>query len=379
MAVYRPKYTDKKTGALKQSKTWRYKFRFNGNQYDESAQTTTKTLAKAAETDHRRNLERGFTGTSEERTERILKIAELAPQFMEDYKIRHPKSAKFAEYAIGHVSRLLGDLMAIEVTDRRVIRYQTDRLKEKAAPKTINEEIGFLLRLLPLLQSGAIRAQLKQQKKLKLAIGKTVGKAYSLEEKAGLVHAAKNSSRSSGIYMATMLAFHAGLRDKEIRTLQWFRFDLGEGMITVGESKTDAGTGRRIPMNEDLFQAATRYAAWYAERFGEIQPEWYVFPFGRARGKDMTRPQTTLKTAWRGIRTAADVVGRFHDTRHTFVTDLAESGAGDEIIRDMAGHVSKDMLKHYSHIRTEAKRKAVQSLSIGKPKRLVQDMVQGGE
>jgi hypothetical protein len=45
---------------------------------------------------------------------------------------------------------------------------------------------------------------------------------------------------------------------------------------------------------------------------------------------------------------------------------LAESGAGDEVIRDMAGHVSKEMLKHYSHIRTQAKRHAVNAL-VSKP------------
>jgi hypothetical protein len=42
---------------------------------------------------------------------------------------------------------------------------------------------------------------------------------------------------------------------------------------------------------------------------------------------------------------------------------VAESGqAGDETISDMAGHVSKRMLKHYSHIRMEAKRRAVESI-----------------
>jgi integrase len=77
------------------------------------------------------------------------------------------------------------------------------------------------------------------------------------------------------------------------------------------------------------------------------------------------------------------VEGRFHDNRHTFVTDVAESGAGDEVIRDMAGHVSKEMLKHYSHIRMQAKRKAVEALA-SKPKAeptqnsaaVVQDSVQ---
>ncbi len=60
----------------------------------------------------------------------------------------------------------------------------------------------------------------------------------------------------------------------------------------------------------------------------------------------------------------AGVSGCWHDNRHTFITDLAESGeASDETIRDIAGHVSKQMLKHYSHIRMEAKRRAVEALA----------------
>ena len=76
----------------------------------------------------------------------------------------------------------------------------------------------------------------------------------------------------------------------------------------------------------------------------------------------------TLKTAWKKVKDDAGVTGRWHDNRHTFITDLAESGeASDETIRDMAGHVSKQMLKHYSHIRMEAKRRAVQALVAKTP------------
>src|SRR5436309_13556043 len=56
------------------------------------------------------------------------------------------------------------------------------------------------------------------------------------------------------------------------------------------------------------------------------------------------------------------VEGRFHDNRHSFITDLAESGAPDDAIRDLAAHVSKDMLKHDSHIRMQPKRRAVGAL-----------------
>ncbi len=63
------------------------------------------------------------------------------------------------------------------------------------------------------------------------------------------------------------------------------------------------------------------------------------------------------------IKVNAGVKGRWHDNRHTFVTGLAESGeASDQTIMDIAGHVSKRMLKHYSHIRMEAKRRAVAAL-----------------
>jgi integrase len=59
------------------------------------------------------------------------------------------------------------------------------------------------------------------------------------------------------------------------------------------------------------------------------------------------------------VRTKAGVKGRWHDNRHMLITELAESGAGDETIMEIAGHVSRQMLSRYSHIRMEAKRKAL--------------------
>jgi hypothetical protein len=48
--------------------------------------------------------------------------------------------------------------------------------------------------------------------------------------------------------------------------------------------------------------------------------------------------------------------------RHTLVTELAESGAGDEVIMSIAGHVSRAMLSRYSHVRMEAKRRALDEI-----------------
>jgi integrase len=59
------------------------------------------------------------------------------------------------------------------------------------------------------------------------------------------------------------------------------------------------------------------------------------------------------------VRKEANVKGRWHDNRHTLITELAESGAGDETIMEIAGHVDRQMLRHYSHIRMKAKRAAL--------------------
>jgi integrase len=68
------------------------------------------------------------------------------------------------------------------------------------------------------------------------------------------------------------------------------------------------------------------------------KPAWYLFPFGKSKHLDPTPPMTSLKTVWTNIKETADITGRWHDTRHTLVTELAESGAGDQTIMDIAGH-----------------------------------------
>jgi integrase len=342
---------------------WWYKFYFAGQCIRESSKTTSKTLAKQAEQKRHRELEEGFNGLVGNRDERIRTVKDLADAYLEGYKVR-AKSGTFAEYALNHLTRHLGKQMAVEITEKTVKEFQTARLKEKAAPKTINEEVGFLLRLLG-EQGDSIRVKLKRQKALKLAVRTDIGKAYGSEEK-GLLYDEAKKRRSKAIYPALVLVLNCGLRDKELRELQWGRMHLPEAYLVVGESKTDAGSGRTIPLNSLALEVLKTYSAWYLEKFKLLKAEWFVFPAGKPQPTDPTKPCTSFKTVWRKIREKAGVKGRWHDNRHTFITGLAESGeASDQTIMDIAGHVSKRMLKHYSHIRMEAKRRAVASLIPG--------------
>jgi integrase len=111
----------------------------------------------------------------------------VATEFYDGYKLRLPDSAVFADYAINHLKRLLGRKMLVDFNEAVVIKYQNDRLDEGTASKTINEEVGFLLRVLG--EPGEIiRAVIRErcpihEPELTLALetGMRRGELYSLD------------------------------------------------------------------------------------------------------------------------------------------------------------------------------------------------------
>ena len=69
---------------------------------------------------------------------------------------------------------------------------------------------------------------------------------------------------------------------------------------------------------------------------------------------------------------------RFHDLRHHAITELAESQSSDGTIMAIAGHVSPKMLQHYSHVRIQAKRTALDSISTRRADSVNSEGLEGG-
>ena len=166
------------------------------------------------------------------------------------------------------------------------------------------------------------------------------------------------------------LALNTALRKSEIRTLRWNQIDFEKRTIAVGRAKTQAGTGRVIPLNH---QPAFNALAKWAGRLVEAQSEDFVFPAREAAGIerehpdkeriDASRPIKSWRSAWRAALKRAGLQIRFHDLRHTCTTKLAESQAIEHTLMAIAGHVSRKMIEHYSHIRMEAKRAALDPIA----------------
>ena len=117
----------------KRGRVWWYEFWFAGRRVRESSKTSSKTLAKAAEQKRRRELEEGFNNLEDVRHERVRTIREVAEDYLTSYRLRHPRLATFAEYAVGHVQRLLGDKMLVDVNEEAIKGYQEAPSREYCA------------------------------------------------------------------------------------------------------------------------------------------------------------------------------------------------------------------------------------------------------
>lgn len=130
---------------VRRGNIWWYDFIYAGRRVQESAKTTSKTVARTAEQKLRRELEEGFNDTG--KSGRVRTLADISTEYLTEYKLKH-RSFTFAEYAIRHLCRQLGHKMVVHIDERTIVEYQMARLEERGSPKSINEEVGFLLRIL---------------------------------------------------------------------------------------------------------------------------------------------------------------------------------------------------------------------------------------
>src|SRR5258707_15832801 len=84
------------------------------------------------------------------------------------------------------------------------------------------------------------------------------GRALTHEEETALLDAA-SKSRCRSLYPVIMLALNTGMRASEIRGLTWGQVDFFAKSLTVGKSKTAAGTGRIIPLNPRAVAVLTHW------------------------------------------------------------------------------------------------------------------------
>ncbi len=357
MAVYRPKRNGKV------SKFYVCEFVMHGKRIQESTGSTSKTVAKEYEKRRKAELERAAVGLpTEQKANRIRSVSEVVKPYLAGYGLNHrPQSVLFANGRLAQVERILGGVLLSDLTEGRIRDYIRQRQGDGVAGRTVNMELGELSRAIGQPWS------LLWPKVRKLEERKDVGRALSPEEQERLL-AGLEQRHTPHLQTLIPLLLVTGMRAGEALSLTWAQVDLMGKTITVGRAKTSSGTGRTIPINDDLARILTTHWQWFTHRFGQPHPDHCLFPWGKPLPSDPTRHATDITWGWDQLRKGTGVRCRIHDLRHTFATRLAENGVSESTMLALMGHMSRSMLERYSHIRMAAKREAIAGVMLAKVK-----------
>jgi len=176
-----------------------------------------------------------------------------------------------------------------------------------------------------------------------------------------LVDSAASNPEWEHVYCAAVVAANTSMRPVEVKHLRRRDIDLVKKLVYIRRSENET-SHRVIPLNASALTAIARMVE-RADLLGHSEPDHFLWPACQWGRYDATQPMLKWDTAWRALRDAAGLPRfRFHDLRHTVITELAELGVADHVLESISGHLSRRMLEHYSHIRIDAKRQALDAL-----------------
>ena len=351
----------------KRGRVWWYEFQYEGARIRESTRTRNRRAAEEIEATRRAELARSGAGIAR-KAPVLFETAARIYMGEKSLSVR-PRTLAIEAANLAHLLPTFGRKHLHMIEAEEVAAYQARRLTAAAAPKTVTLEVGTFRAI---LRRGGFWAAL-QPNVPKLRLPQSPGKALSREEEKKLL-AACTKSRSKALPMALLVAVETGLRLKELTHLTWEQIDFDRNELRVGDSKTEAGAGRRVPLSQRAAAALTTWAA----RFPNREPEHYVFPSERygATGKAYdikpTAPMGQLKTGFKAAQGKVGLKLRWHDLRHTWVTRLLESGASFPLVATLAGWsaaTAVKMAKVYGHVSTAPLHEAIERASRYVPKK----------
>jgi integrase len=138
-----------------------------------------------------------------------------------------------------------------------------------------------------------------------------------------------------------LVAYATGMRLSEIIGLTWDKTDLRGGFIRLKGEDTKSGEGRLIPL--DLFPGLR-------EMFKELHKtrtlyQHHVFLHNG-------QPVLSLKGAFKAACKGAEITNfRFHDLRHTAITNMRRAGIDPLTIMQISGHKTMVCFTRYNSFR----------------------------
>src|SRR5262249_28155708 len=334
-------------------KSWWADFRANHTRYRRRSPENSRAGAQAYEAALRQKLARGesLTNAAEGQT-----FEQFASKWYEDYVVPNNKYSEQQTKKYVLSSSLIpffGKKQIAQITSHVIERYKAHAVKEGVTSKTIKNRLTVLNKcLMTAHEWGDMVSPPPKIKWPKCAQPRT---DYLSAEECELL-----LSHADGVIREMILtALRTGMRQGELRGLQWPSVDWHNQSLVVRHSRCDyakalvspkSNRERHIPLDIDVSEMLHKRKKGTGYVFLDTDKE----PFDEKR---LNRRMTTLcKKA--GLRRIT-----WHILRHTFASHLAMRGVPLTTVQQLMGHSNITTTMRYAHVAPSTLRAAIDMLN----------------
>jgi integrase len=344
-------------GVHKRRGVWYYRLRIDGRLRELSTRTTNYQEARRVRQDAIEAHRKGQLPTDLARAP----FDRVAEDWLAGRKVRvSPKTYSSDRERMRPLQKAFGGYRLEELVANGGALIRTYQLRRSKYVRACNMELTIIRQI---LKQARLWRRVEDDVKSLPERSRGPGRALTADEESRLWTTASGKPDWQVPYLCGVLAANTTMRGCEIKGLRLQDVDLDARLLNIRRTKTDGGI-RMIPLNTTAHWALSQLVA-RARRLGSKLPDHFLLPRRLVTlVHDPNQHQLSWRSAWRRLTKAAGLGGlRFHDLRHHSITRLAEAGVPEQTLMAIAGHVSRKMLEHYSHIRVQAKRDAVSLLT----------------
>jgi len=177
-----------------------------------------------------------------------------------------------------------------------------------------------------------------------------VGKYIEDDEIKAILKACKPRP---AIFLQVSLAVLVGMRISEILHLSKEEISIKKREIDLDPHRVKTRKRRQvpIPVPDEIFPLLK--ATYDAAQGPYLFPKWYTNFEGQPI--DWNQPQDDNRYYWDKVRAETGIELRFHDLRHTAITNLLKGGMPDFAVRKFCGVSEDTMRRIYAHIESEVR------------------------
>jgi integrase len=325
---------------------WAIEFWKAGVQHRESARTTSEQEAIA----HlRRRVEESNQGKYVSARAERLTVADLLKLVTTDYAAAGNRSARTLTYRVAALASELGHLRATKVSPSAVEAYKAKRLSDGRAKATINRELACLRRAYKLAErSHPQLISANSVPSIELYREDNVRQALL----AHTDYVALLAHLPAPIDDAVTFAYLTGWGRAEVFGLTWREVDRARSLITLPPARSKNAESRELPLSPTLSALIEkrwqgRFVGGPSGPSGPRVCEWVFHRDGE--------PVRDFRSAW---WKAVQAIGKpgllFRDLRRMALTNLVQSGVGEDVAMRISGYRTPSALRRYRTVSTEA-------------------------